>query len=197
MAIVIPRPMIPKHWAIDLPLMLGHLKRAAGGHLLRTDSAHLARACGCWCDDVPVSVTFSGATGCLGTFMNATFAITPSVVEDACGGQYFVANSLPGSPCSDPLTCYETPPLGQVWFPHQVQATVGYKRTDHGIVASIAVLSTGYFWDGVTCIGPGLSGTCGISFYRPHCTSGTFTVFTSFNNQPTMGTFPTACSVAF
>lgn len=67
--------ILPKHWRFNLPMLMGHLKKGAGGHLLHTGSGHLVNDCG----EAPcvrvTTVTLDTDQECLTAFA-ATYALS-------------------------------------------------------------------------------------------------------------------------
>lgn len=90
---------IPKHWRFNWPMLMGHLKKGSGGHLLHNAAGHLVKACGCSC-----TVLASGYPSCgcqtadYSAYLTrgaATFTVTGSTTPNAltfkggtCGASY-------------------------------------------------------------------------------------------------------------
>lgn len=92
--------LLSKHWRFNMPMLMGHLKKGASGHLLRNTAHHLVKACrACSC-----TVPAGGypACGCqtadYSAFLtrgSATFTVSGSTTPNAliggggtCGASY-------------------------------------------------------------------------------------------------------------
>lgn len=101
--------ILPKHWRFNAPLLMGHLKKGSGGHLLHTASGHLVNACGTEPPEfccvaghpvtVPTSVTIPTLSGCCA---NATGTyILSEIMSDPC--RYGGSRTISYTPCVDPV----------------------------------------------------------------------------------------------
>ena len=193
---------IPKHWRFNYPLLMGHLKKGPGGHLLRNANEHLVKNCtgetGACCDYAPpMSVTFSGATGCA-SVLNGTFALSFNV---GCTYVYDELLTIPASPCGS-SACFIQTVSGRSrwWHPYRIGIDVILSNVDLSIEVSVALDFLPYYLVSGSCnveVILGLSGNSAI-FERETCLSGsmarTFNAVQSAAGSPAN---PDTCTVAF
>lgn len=152
----------------------------------------------CFCTDIPTSVTFTGATGCL-SVMNGTFALAASPTGDLtiCPFTYSVIYELPENGCSG-ASCLLEP---NVWkFLYLLGASVWYNKVDATCIAYIRTVWAHYFSSGGFCYGspPDYAHDAAIYFSRLGCTTGTMgDPYSPPVFDVRLGTPPTACTIAF
>lgn len=75
--------LLPKHWRFNYPLLMGHLKKGAGGHLLRNTAHHLVKSCGGVCV-TPATISIYSSDSCLQGFVGTWTAIAMSGSSGGC-----------------------------------------------------------------------------------------------------------------
>ena len=192
--------ILPKHWRFNWPMLMGHLQLTSG-HLSRTSTGHLAKCNPCFCTDVPVSVTFSGATGCL-AIMNGTFSLTSSVSVDCSFAYYQDNRPAPPDPCLDANACYYDFGVSDwLWWLITISAGVSFNKVDDTCVAAITTQWDPYVQssEGICTLSSRIHRNIieSVTFDRSGCTTGTMVIDSSIHQDPYLGSLPTSCTVAF
>jgi len=196
--------VLPKHWRFNYPLLMGHLKKGAGGHLLRNAAHHLVNDCGgggVCCDYLPstITATLSGATGCA-AYMNGTFVMNH--VGSGCSYLYEEHPSAPGSPCDAMLAC-TTATIGgytTYWYVDYIKVIATLSNTDASFSVAAQILWRAFYAPSGTCIVrstyPGEYRTNDCTFSRATCRTGTLTRVLNQVNTGTFNIFGTNATTA-
>lgn len=143
----------------------------------------------CYCSATPLSVTLSGATGCL-SVLNGTFGLSQI---NTCSWGFDSGYIDPDSPCVNGCLY---PASTWYWLLSlnvnvSLAAGLGYYKIEAGTSWAR------YFFDGTTCSGPSTTPSTTLEYRRVDCTSGAGTYQAGAILDSNLGTNPTTCSIAF
>lgn len=147
----------------------------------------------CFCDDIPLTVTFSGATGCLSS-LNGTYALSHYY---GCYFRILTEYDPIVPPCAFSGTCHIDSRFRT--SPERIEAYVYYNSVDNTCTAGI----NSKWWVSRTNV---LNPTgcdvyppseANVVFARSGCTTGTMVYQSELLDNATLGTLPTACTIAF